>query len=112
MLTLARIEEVLRLLDQGELSQRAIALKTGVSRGTVGSLANGQRPLVGKVPEENDARIGSIVRCPTCGGRVIWPCIYCRTIAFMNEFTNQKNRVSRHNPQSLGVVSSPDRRAA
>jgi len=50
MLSPAEVEEVRRLLAEGRLSQRQIARLTGISRGTVGAIAQGKR----RDPEPRD----------------------------------------------------------
>ncbi len=84
MLPWDRIEQVRRLLAAGELSQREIARRTGVSRGTVNSVARGRidperRRRAVDVPEPfpRPGR-GVYVRCPECGGMVQMPCLACR----------------------------------
>ena len=44
MIAPAIVDEVKRLLNKGKLSQRNVALRTGVSRTTVGAIASGKRP--------------------------------------------------------------------
>ena len=76
------VDQVRRLLAEGELSQRKIAATAGISRGTVGAIAAGRRP-------DHDAsaacrrgqllpRSGPPRRCPGCGGMVYMPCRLCR----------------------------------
>lgn len=84
MLPVAVIEEVRRLLDEGELSQRKIASKLRVSRGTVGSIANGRRGIYGREPEgEEQPTLCCLdvppARCDGCGATVYKPCLLCRT---------------------------------
>lgn len=83
MLSVAIAEEIDRLLREGKLSQRQIAARLGVSRGSVGAIANGQRGLHGKEtwsenPEATDPALLP-ERCPHCGHRVYMPCLVCRT---------------------------------
>lgn len=71
------------LLAEGTLSQRKIAGLTGVSRGTVGAIARGNRPdyeaIRKKAGEEApEEPAGPPQRCPTCGGMVTMPCRVCR----------------------------------
>lgn len=78
------IREVKRLLAERELSQRAIALRTGISRGTVHNVATGKRPdyearaeaLAAANPPPPDELA---VRCAGCGGLVHLPCRACAT---------------------------------
>ena len=48
MLSEEVVLEVRRLLDAGQLSQRKIAVRLKVSRGTVHAIANGRRALHGR----------------------------------------------------------------
>ena len=81
MLPLATIEEIDRLLRDGQLSQRKIAKQLGVSRGTVAAVATGRRGMYGKEPE--DETLHSLApqsppeRCPGCGFLVYMPCLVC-----------------------------------
>lgn len=81
MLTLEKVLEVKRLLDEGQLSRRGIAAATGVSRGSVNAIANGDRGLHGRDPNEapldEPERSTVARRCPECGGRVYLPCVLC-----------------------------------
>ncbi len=117
MLPLEKIVEVQRMLDAGDLSNRAIAKLARVSRQTVDHLAAGRRGLVGRLDSEETEAARPSSRCPTCGGRVIEPCIYCRTIAYLVELRNEQNRHNRpvETPQRDGrrPESRPiERRAA
>src|SRR5688500_17918662 len=89
MLPAALVLEIRRLLDEGGLSQRAIAARLNVSRGTVGNIACGRRGLHGAV--ENDVpdwREGPQLarRCRGCGGRVYEPCLLCQARAYRRRF--------------------------
>ena len=83
MLSIALVEEIDRLLQDGNLSQRKIATRLGVSRGTVNAIANGRRGLFGKEPTEARSDPSphgvSPERCPRCGFKVYLPCLVCRT---------------------------------
>lgn len=74
-------EEVQRLLAEGRLSQREIAGRLGVSRGTVNAIALGKRPArlprQSRPPEVFFPPEGPVGRCPTCGGLVHMPCLAC-----------------------------------
>lgn len=79
-----RVAEIRRMLAQGE-SQRKIAERTGVSRGTVGAIALGRRP---DYEDRRKARRGDFAppagpprRCPGCGGMVLMPCLLCHVRA-------------------------------
>jgi hypothetical protein len=95
MLPLEKIIEVQRMLDAGDLSHRAIAKLAGVSRGTVDHLSAGRRGLVGRLESEETEAARPTTRCPTCGGRVFEPCVYCRTIAYLVELRKEQDRNNR-----------------
>ncbi|MEX2317908.1 MAG: hypothetical protein WD669_12195 [Pirellulales bacterium] len=83
MLTHATVLEIDRLLKEGKLSHRAIALRLGVGRTSVGAIANRNRDLHGKETCPQD-RLSSSARslpqrCPDCGHRVNLPCLVCST---------------------------------
>lgn len=75
------VDKIQRLLSDGGLSQRKIALRMGVSRGTVGSIASGKRPdYEARRRIRKDSFIapaGPPVRCPGCGGMAQMPCLAC-----------------------------------
>lgn len=84
MLTPAQIEYIQHLLSSNEeMTYRAIAMRAGVSRRTVSQVANGRRRAdrlqdtawSDSLAYEPAANIG---RCPTCGSRVVLPCVACR----------------------------------
>jgi hypothetical protein len=78
----AVILEIRNLLDEGELSHRAIAEKVGVSRGVVDNIAGGRRALRDHqsacVRLSREHGLGTPVRCRKCGGLVYEPCLLCR----------------------------------
>lgn len=81
MLQKEKVLEVKRLLDDGDLSRRAIAEQTGVSRGSVNAIANGERGLHGAEPDdliEIPFRSTVAERCRGCGGLVYMPCVLCQ----------------------------------
>jgi helix-turn-helix protein len=81
MLTTALVQEIDRLLCDGKLSQRQIAARLGVSRGTISAIANGRRSLFGReTPKTTSPLVPSTppTRCPHCGYRVYLPCQVCR----------------------------------
>ncbi len=86
MLEMAVVREIRDLLATGELSQRKIARRIGVSRGTVNAIAQGKRPddgaRHGGSADELFRPQGLPERCPGCGGMVLMPCLAChvRTI--------------------------------
>jgi hypothetical protein len=76
------IREIERLLQRGELSQRRIAAKVGVSRGTVGAVASGEHAQRNARRTAHHERFepprGLPRRCPSCGRLVQMPCLACR----------------------------------
>jgi hypothetical protein len=82
MLSLAMVEEIRRLLEEGELSQRKIAATLGVSRGTVGAIASGKRGIYGSEPDPENPDLLSLdlppERCSGCGAMVYMPCVLCQ----------------------------------
>jgi hypothetical protein len=82
MIAMETVAEIERLLGEGNLSQRKIALLTGVSRGSVGLIASGKRPdreILQEPAEDNaDEPVGPPQRCAGCGGLVYMPCRLCR----------------------------------
>ena len=85
MIASSVVQEVRRLLAQGEFSQRKIARIAGISRGTVGAIAAGKRSdrvrLRRAVEDESREPVGPLQRCPGCGGMVYMPCSLCRARA-------------------------------
>jgi hypothetical protein len=91
MLTQQVIDEARHLLSEGLLSQRGIAERLHISRGTVNALALGQRGAYGRETATAQPMPVRIARCRGCGGLVILPCILCRTRRFIEE-RQQANR--------------------
>ena len=85
MITPAIVEEIGRLLGEERLSRRKIAVRTGVSRGTVNAIALGKRPdyapRKGQWADDFVPPGGLPLRCPGCGGMVQMPCLACRVRA-------------------------------
>ena len=103
MLSLTQVLKVRRLLDEGALSQRAIAQKMKISRGIVGAIASGQRGLFGRdeaAPAKYAINPGALpVRCPDCGGLVFLPCLLCAARAYrygIRRFRRMTAYVPRH----------------
>jgi hypothetical protein len=75
------VDQILRLLAEGRLSQRKIARTVGVSRGTIGAIAKGHRPRIRRSVErwaDPNRPLGPPRRCGGCGGLVVMPCLLCR----------------------------------
>lgn len=80
MLPITLVNEIDRLLQEGKLSQRKIAFRLGVSRGTISAIASGRRALYGREPFETHSPLvptSPPARCPRCGYRVYLPCRVC-----------------------------------
>jgi transcriptional regulator with XRE-family HTH domain len=77
MLPATLIAEIDHLLKEGQLSQRQIAKRMGVSRGTVSAVARGSRELHDEEPEIDSLEDAQPLRCPVCGYRVYLPCLVC-----------------------------------
>lgn len=74
------------LLASGEFSQRVIAKRAGVARGTVDAIASGRRAgrAARYAVRTADGRLAwqpedpeRVDRCATCGHRVLMPCLAC-----------------------------------
>ena len=81
MIAAGVVEEIRNLLRAGELSQRKIARRVGVSRGTVNAISRGKRPDYStrrRSADEPTFLAGPPRRCPGCGGMVRMPCLACR----------------------------------
>lgn len=85
MLPTAVVLEVQRLLAQ-DVPYREIARRLGISRGTVGNIASGRRPLelrpAKRRSSEQVTTIAKPKRCPECGGLVYEPCLLCAVRAY------------------------------
>ncbi|MCI0491800.1 MAG: helix-turn-helix domain-containing protein [Planctomycetes bacterium] len=97
MLSTALVQEIDRLLKAGELPQRTIAERLGVSRGTVNAIARGHRGVHGREPIRDEVEVEHdlfhktlMQRCPQCGYCVQMPCAICAARAY-----RQRQRMSR-----------------
>ncbi len=81
MIATTLVDEIRRMLHEGRLSQRKIAVRLSVSRGTVNAVARGKRPdYSARRRREDDGftpPMGIPVRCSGCGGLVQMPCLLC-----------------------------------
>lgn len=81
MIATTVIDEIRRMLREGRLSQRKIAVRLSVSRGTVNAVARGKRPDYSTRRRREDDNftlpVGVPVRCSGCGGLVQMPCLLC-----------------------------------
>jgi hypothetical protein len=82
MIAIEIAEQIQELLRQGQLSQRKIARRFGISRNTVGAIARRTRPIRQPVKrigsDDGPLPTGPLERCPGCGGMVHMPCLACR----------------------------------
>jgi hypothetical protein len=81
MISQGIVDQIVRLLADGRMSQRKIARAVGVSRGTIGAIAKGHRPRVRRAEDrwgEPIRPLGPPRRCGSCGGLVFMPCLLCR----------------------------------
>jgi hypothetical protein len=92
MLSDAIVLETRRLLDEGQLTWRAIAERLDVSRSFVGNIATGRRTLRTMPIEEKHDSLAS--RCRECGGLVYKPCRLCRTRTY--QLSHRAARLARH----------------
>jgi transcriptional regulator with XRE-family HTH domain len=80
MIALETIAEIRRLLAERKCSQREIARRLGVSRGSVVAIALGRRhcgDVSASRVEMVEEPCGPPVRCPGCGAMVYLPCVLC-----------------------------------
>lgn len=82
LITAEKEQHAQRLLDEGELSQRAIARQARVSRETVNAMATGRRPRdhslrAAQAKSNQPPPRGPLQRC-SCGRLVEMPCHACR----------------------------------
>jgi DNA-binding XRE family transcriptional regulator len=75
------VKEIRQMLAESGLSQRAIAQRMGVSRGTVNAIAQGKRhdyiPHLFSQDNHFNPPSGLPARCPECGGLTQMPCLAC-----------------------------------
>jgi len=104
MIVPALVEEIKRLLAENRLSQRKIAVRLGVSRGTVHAISRGKRPDRPPREAEGPERPqGPLKRCPGCGGRVYMPCLLCQARAIRE--TQQTKPPPPAAGRPLGVIA-------
>jgi hypothetical protein len=81
VITQQLIAEIHSLLFVEHCSQRAVARRLGVSRGSVQAVARGKYrlhpPLKRPTGEGFQPPQGRHLRCPGCGGKVQLPCLAC-----------------------------------
>jgi transcriptional regulator with XRE-family HTH domain len=106
----ALVQRVRRLLEQGNLSQRAVARKLGLSHGVINRIAKGFRPSRRQTTTyfrlSPNHLLGEPVRCRGCGGLVYQPCLLCRARAHKRQLQEARRRraldlVNRSNPRRV-----------
>ena len=101
----AVIEEIERLLAEGDLSQRQIAKVMKVSRGTVGAVAVGKRRPYYPRPEDPDEQsTGPVRRCPGCGGMATMPCRACRILEIKAQSSKRCHALAPEEPLALDLA--------
>lgn len=103
------VSEIEDRLDEGVLSQRQIAERLRVSRGTVHLLANGRRQC------QTASLAEPAERCGSCGSLVHLPCVGCQAEAFLERqqrsrrLRDRYNRRSHRAPVPVSIAASGDR---
>jgi hypothetical protein len=103
MIALMKIKEAERLLAEGKLSYRKIALAVGISRATVSGIASGNRPdyeARRRARALESEPLGPLARCPGCGGLVYSPCRLC-TIRAAKTYEREVARAGRRRAREL-----------
>jgi hypothetical protein len=97
MLAVSVVEQIEGLLREGRLSQRQIAQRLGVSRGSVAAIALGRHRRRPARSAGADFLFPSGVprRCPGCGGMVQMPCLLCRIRAAKERNLGRQARPNR-----------------
>ncbi len=106
MIEMAVIEEIQRLSAAGTLTQREIAERMRVSRGTVGAVESGKR-LAHKPPAKKkqvEVSTGPVRRCPECGGMVAMPCFACRIRRLAGRLPGRHSAVAWGEPLRLELA--------
>lgn len=110
------IDCIQELLAEGKLSQRKIAKKVGVSRGTVAGVAGGRRPDYEQIrhkrrQEQEPLPLGPLARCPECGGMVYMPCRLCQLRSGAPEADSPRRSPDPRPTESLGLDLRGEARA-
>jgi hypothetical protein len=115
MIETKTILEVQRLLQEGSLSHRKIAVQTGISRGTVNAIAKDNRRCYRRMWEpkkdEDDRPVLPPSRCSNCGGTVHKPCLLCETRRRIAEGKQTPRRKAGEVFEPLGLNLRPEHRA-
>jgi transcriptional regulator with XRE-family HTH domain len=99
--------EALRLLKQG-LSQRQIALRLNVSRGTVAAIAQGLRRT--ETPPLEQPPVAVYRRCPQCGVKVEMPCVACRARSYARRRQLNDLELAARPLRLVAAMACPTRR--
>jgi len=112
MIAEAKIREAELMLARGKMSQREIAKRTGLSRGTISSIAGGTRKIQVKtvdlnMPQEPE---GPPVRCSGCGAMAQMPCVLChlKKLAEDNNPIMQPTNIAEISPAMTNTQHSPN----
>ena len=113
MIAEAKIREAELMLARGKMSQREIAKRTGLSRGTISSIAGGTRKIQVKTVDPNmppEPEDGPPVRCPGCGAMVQMPCVLChlKKLASDNNPIMQHSNIAGISPAMTNTQHSPN----
>jgi len=111
----ALVADVHRLHATGQYTQRAIARKTGVSRGSVATIVSGRRPDYQALraakqaadAEQPPSLNGPRSHCDECGCTVTQPCVACRAKAAQRNGTKRITR-SEGTPEGLAPDLKPE----
>ena len=111
MIATALVEEVRRMLREGGVSQRKIAERLGVSRGTVNAIALGRRrdrSADVRGCEEGDFTppTGLPRRCPGCGGLAQMPCLACYIRAKKEAGRTARSNLGRRPTRGSTAIAS------
>ena len=111
MIATALVEEVRRMLREGRASQREIAKRLGVSRGTVNAIALGRRrddSARRHGHEEGDFTppTGLPRRCPGCGGLAQMPCLACYIRAKKESRQTAQSNLCRGSTRGSTAIAS------
>lgn len=108
------VAETKRLLALGTISQRKVATRVGISRGSVGNIFHGRRR---DAPDPGELNPDEVVfypatRCTGCGGKIhITPCRLCKARAVLAAAQRRPGQNDPRNDRSLNLNLSPTEQA-
>ena len=109
MIASEKVEQIERLLREGRLSQREIAQRTGISRGSVNAIALGRRLVESDRCRPSSHAFtppqGNPARCPSCGGMVQMPCLACYVRSRHGRGQKMPRPCSRHGRGTIATMS-------